>query len=1178
MASFLLGWNYRKKITLTGQTGAGTNYPVLIKVGEGAGSAGVNFHCEGNATFPDAADSSKDLRFTDSSGTTLLSFWVEAVAGVTPNRVAYVWVKVTDSLETNVDIYCYYGSSTGTNASDGTQTFDNFDNFNNGTVDYMWTKENDTTPSGNYISETNRSGYLRLGEVSVNNNWWSGTFDCPAIKMTPAITNNFEVITVLDFLPTADYNHAGIGVLDSSNSTDLATKFFRGHQDGNQVVGHQDIGGSFDGVSESATSNIFLKLRKVNFIYTLFYKLNISDVWSQAGSEDDESGFIADANLQLRLFEETSADSPDNTKNADFNYFYLKKFNSIEPSFNSTSAQEAATFSSDILTGGTASASSVYSGSYTADKAVDDNNSTWFNTSSSLTPGGEWWKYDLGVGVTKTVNKLTIRPYTGNSSNDFILQGSNDDSSWSAVYTGTGSASTGLDTYTFPNNSAYRYYRIVFLPVTAYNLAYYEFQMMEEVVGTPQRTITSDALIITSGIQYNILSDAKIKVIGNQQTILSDTEINASTQQYLLSDAKILVPGNQQTILSDAVITNTYLQTILSNASIATPGLQFTILSDARLSEVVLENLSSKINFNLGGIANIASKFNLVVSVISNMQNRFNSCKAIVANIVNDFRAQKRTENDIHNDCRFILAAQQYQTPAGQRLQSLGKGYVHVYINGVDQTHVDIDSIRISKQVSVAHTASFELATPYDSTPPAMEALVTIYYSGWLLYRGYIRNISTVEAPEHIMIECESKCAEDNEHNKYFHVGHQPASNLDLYYETIKKAITTEFGWSPDIGDFTPSAMNIWGVKESDALTQLIEECGNYGWYYDLNENRVLWVGGQGRIVNLHRQELGQNLDLYDILDHKLDTNIDNVVNKYIVIMGVLTQTQEYQYSLYNYAHYDRYAEPAWDRNLEIPSWVNSSGEGYDYNTDPEKYRDVFKVYDLPYLNPQLENYTDEFPPYLRIWADAPIWNGVQGQITDGFTIDYAHGKLILNEPIFAYNPYYDTYGAVTIQVGIWAKQLVTFTSSKTQNPEENVNSPLKFITDKVGSYATEITEVLNLPDCDIRTGFSMYVGGNLVAFAQSWNDTDYAKDYAYWQLSKTREPKITGNIEVTLDCACFNNIELACRISSVGITPTPLNIQEISYDLSTFKVSISVENTQYYKRTMSKPTHAGEF
>lgn len=128
--AWLEDWDYRKKITIGGQSGAGTDFQVLLKVGESAGASGDDFHVEGHsANFPDGKNDGGDLRFTKDDEVTLEDSWVERVEGSSPNRVAYIWVKVSDNLDSDQDIYIYYGNSGASNGSSGEDTFIFFDDF-----------------------------------------------------------------------------------------------------------------------------------------------------------------------------------------------------------------------------------------------------------------------------------------------------------------------------------------------------------------------------------------------------------------------------------------------------------------------------------------------------------------------------------------------------------------------------------------------------------------------------------------------------------------------------------------------------------------------------------------------------------------------------------------------------------------------------------------------------------------------------------------------------------------------------------------------------------------------------------------------------------------------------------------------------------------------------------------
>jgi len=136
---WLNGWTYRKKITIAGATGAGTNYQVPLLIGESSGASGYNFHLEGKpASFPSGENAGGDLRFTASDGTTLLDFWVESVSGTTPNRLARIWIEVSADLGSNQDIYCYFGNSNATNASSIVNTSLIPDDINDNSLSSNW--------------------------------------------------------------------------------------------------------------------------------------------------------------------------------------------------------------------------------------------------------------------------------------------------------------------------------------------------------------------------------------------------------------------------------------------------------------------------------------------------------------------------------------------------------------------------------------------------------------------------------------------------------------------------------------------------------------------------------------------------------------------------------------------------------------------------------------------------------------------------------------------------------------------------------------------------------------------------------------------------------------------------------------------------------------------------------
>jgi len=106
----LEGWNYRRKVTITEQSGNDlSDFQVLISLDSS------------NFNFAHAQSNGEDVRFTDAEGN-LLPYWIEEWDAV--NEKAKVWVKVPSiPANSSVDIYMYYGNPSASSASDASATF-----------------------------------------------------------------------------------------------------------------------------------------------------------------------------------------------------------------------------------------------------------------------------------------------------------------------------------------------------------------------------------------------------------------------------------------------------------------------------------------------------------------------------------------------------------------------------------------------------------------------------------------------------------------------------------------------------------------------------------------------------------------------------------------------------------------------------------------------------------------------------------------------------------------------------------------------------------------------------------------------------------------------------------------------------------------------------------------------
>ncbi len=146
---WLTGWGYRADVDITGSTAALTGYQVLVTVDT------ASLISDGKLR----ADCG-DLRFTDTDGASLLDYWVESGCNTASTQV---WVKVPSIPTGGTTIYMYYGNPSASSASNGTNTFEFFDDFESGTLDAdRWA----TGGTGGTIAIEN--GELKIGCPSTN--------------------------------------------------------------------------------------------------------------------------------------------------------------------------------------------------------------------------------------------------------------------------------------------------------------------------------------------------------------------------------------------------------------------------------------------------------------------------------------------------------------------------------------------------------------------------------------------------------------------------------------------------------------------------------------------------------------------------------------------------------------------------------------------------------------------------------------------------------------------------------------------------------------------------------------------------------------------------------------------------------------------------------------------------
>lgn len=254
-------WQYCKSITITGATGAGTNYQMPFHVYNGSGSdSGEDVYLDGKSLAADYAD----VRFLAEDNVTVLDCWQFNTSAT----ASYFWVEIADTLEgsgNSTTIYLYYGNSAATPVSDGADTFIIFDDFNDNSIDTgKWIIGNDT---GKAVNET--GGQMTFYRDTSADNGLITTAAGPFIKSVVNITRGVAISADI-YAPTGKtYLQHGIGIVESAND---AMWFFEGRWASfwNDAARYwEEEGGSESEIQLDATDYIaYSNSFEIKFYYT----------------------------------------------------------------------------------------------------------------------------------------------------------------------------------------------------------------------------------------------------------------------------------------------------------------------------------------------------------------------------------------------------------------------------------------------------------------------------------------------------------------------------------------------------------------------------------------------------------------------------------------------------------------------------------------------------------------------------------------------------------------------------------------------------------------------------------------------------------------------------------------------------------------------------------------------
>jgi hypothetical protein len=200
------------------------------------------------------------------------------------------------------------------------------------------------------------------------------------------------------------------------------------------------------------------------------------------------------------------------------------------------------------------SANSVQ-GAYYAWKSMDGSASTYWEPTTGVSTVGAWWKIYVG-GNYRWVNVTTItfNNYATYGLKTWKLQGSNDDSAWVDIYSGSCTNDSNIQTFnSLGNSNYYKYYRVWCLTSwNATDLAIYEITMSgDSIIGhqIPVVSTTDTALapfITHISVPATAQTDTFVSPVFGRSLQVSAAESQVDTFVAPSFKAVFHVPVNDQ--------------------------------------------------------------------------------------------------------------------------------------------------------------------------------------------------------------------------------------------------------------------------------------------------------------------------------------------------------------------------------------------------------------------------------------------------------------------------------------------------------------------------------------------------------------------------------------------------------------------------------------------------------
>jgi len=303
--AWLSGWQYRRAINITNLniTINITDYQVL-----------VTLNTQTLISQGKMRSDCGDIRFTNSSDY-LLNYWIESGCNTTSTKI---WVKVPNiPANSNTTIYVYYGNPNATSLSNGTATFDYFDDFNTNTTS-QYTRYDQSSSTTLYWDSSQGTVYSSGESSGYQHSWVANSYQNYADSM--------KIIARVKASSTSGQNRPAVILLKPTDSTTFV--YLGVEPDRGYISLHKYLSSTDYLVSNIASASYntwyVIQMVKIGTTYHVWYGSSLSSLTYGGNFSITDSaltGYTPRVGFSIRNINQRS----------DFDYYIIAKYTSPEP-------------------------------------------------------------------------------------------------------------------------------------------------------------------------------------------------------------------------------------------------------------------------------------------------------------------------------------------------------------------------------------------------------------------------------------------------------------------------------------------------------------------------------------------------------------------------------------------------------------------------------------------------------------------------------------------------------------------------------------------------------------------------------------------------------------------------------------------------------------------------------